>query len=234
MRDLGRRFQRERLTDEAFDDRAVRKLHAADAERRGDSGDEAAEVGSRNRPDLHLDAGAIEAGGAHQAGLGRGRVGQGIEPVAACGLRSRRKICPTLGKLAVQRLSSEVRADDGQQGASGQRGERRQGRGLGHRRCQAAECPARVPVQPVSDGQQREVGLGGTDERDAERQAIRTKPSGQGDGGQVKQVDEIGVVAKVRIQTYWLGLNFGQRVRRRGRGQQQEVRFLPDYGCLPP
>src|SRR5450830_2126819 len=51
--------QRCRFADETFDAAAVGQLHGADAERRRDRGDEAAEIAQRHFPDFGKDGGTI-------------------------------------------------------------------------------------------------------------------------------------------------------------------------------
>ena len=111
--DVGRLFDRVGLAQEAGDLAAVGERHPADAERRGDGGDERTQPGVVERPHLHLDRGAGARAGAQQAGLRRRRV-EGVEAVLGRGGGGRAQDRAEVGELVVERLAGEVGADDRQ------------------------------------------------------------------------------------------------------------------------
>ena len=53
---------------------------------------------------------------------------------------------------------------------------------------------------------------GGRDEADAEGKAVGTEAGGDGDGGEVEEVDEVGVGAEVAVELDGVGGDFGDRV----------------------
>ena len=83
--DLGGVFDSEGFGEEAFDLGAVFETEGADAERWGDSFDEAADGLFGESPDFDFDAGAVVAGDVDEAGLGGKGAFEGIEFVVGMG-----------------------------------------------------------------------------------------------------------------------------------------------------
>ncbi len=86
-------------------------------------------------------------------------------------------------------------------------------------------------MQPRCQRQQRQVCPAAPDQRDAVRQAAGRALVGEAarhrDGRQVEQIDEVGVVAELRVQRDRIGLDGGDGVDRRRRGDDQAVDVAP-------
>ncbi len=110
-RDLGPAFHPDRLAHKPAHPRPIDQLDLADAQRRGDAVDEAAEVFGGQFPDFHVNGGAAFVDAHHAGPLDRA-AGEGVELVFGCGLHRAEQARAALGELPVERQAAEVRAAD--------------------------------------------------------------------------------------------------------------------------
>ena len=82
-------------------------------------------------------------------------------------------------------------------------------------------------MEPVGQGQQGLVGKGRSNQGNSKRQTIAAETRRHGDGGQIQQVDEIGVVTQVGIQADGVCFHRFPRVDGAGGRQKQSVHAGP-------
>ena len=100
------------FNDEPLHFFAVFKFEGADAERRGNKFDEAAEFRIGNFPDFDFNSAGGAFIGADKAGFRRSGVGKGEQQVAGRGSGGAHEGGVAFDKLAVKRLPAEMCADD--------------------------------------------------------------------------------------------------------------------------
>ena len=83
-------------------------------------------------------------------------------------------------------------------------------------------------MQAIREGKQRNFGEGLADEADAEGKAVGAHAGGKGDGCEVEEVNEVGVLAEVAVALDGIGGDLFDGVGARGCGEQKEVDLLPD------
>ena len=140
--------------EEALDAGAIGKGERADAEGARDVGNESAEGGGIERPDLDRDRGPCPRLDAQQAGLGGRGAGQREEPVVGRGFGGAQEDAAGAGQFGVERQAAEMGADDGDLDAAGRGAQR--GSGLGAARLNGA-----------GDAGEEPIGAGGADEGEA-------------------------------------------------------------------
>jgi len=102
------------LAEEPAHLRAISQRDLADTQRRRDRGDECAEGGGRQGPNLDVKARvfsyAREARFSDKAGFGRCGAREDIEAIIACGPSASDEGAPQLRQLMVERHATEMRA----------------------------------------------------------------------------------------------------------------------------
>ena len=184
------------LAEEAFDFGAVVEVDGADSEGRGDGGDEGGEGSGGEFPDFQFDGCAVAFGCADEAGFW----GCGVECVEAIdggGFSGADEAGVEVGELMIEGLAGEMGADDGDFYPVGWRGWNSR-RGL-ESVSGCAQGWVDDAMEGVGDVEEKAIVAGGGDETDAEWEAAGEEAGGDGDGAEVHEVDEVGVVAKVGV-----------------------------------
>ncbi len=138
------------------------------------------------------------SGIANHARLRWCRAGQREQPVARGGARGALQACAALGQLMVERQSRQMGPDHGQRtliAAGGRAGHA----GGGSIFIQSAELEPGELMEALRQIREHEVPAGWSDQRDAEGQAVGPHRGRHGAGGEVHQVDEIGVVPEPAV-----------------------------------
>ena len=79
----------------------------------------------------------------------------------------------------------------------------------------------------MGNGQQRFVGKGAADKRDAEREAVRAESGRSSDGSKIHQVHEICVVTEIGVELHRIGSNLLVGIDGASRWQEQQVDVCP-------
>ena len=178
----------------------------------------------RQFPDLDLDRPAVVD--AQQARTRRRAARQREHAIAGRGAAAAMQAAAAFGELMVERQAGHMRPADGDahhvaRRPAGRRPRRRQ------RMTQRAKREMLVAVQAVGEGAKRRVAPRRRRQRHAERQPVLLHPGRQCDGGEVEQIHEIRVIAKVGVQPDRVGQHFGDRVVTAGGRRDQHIDRAP-------
>ena len=200
------------LAEEARHARAVGQGDGAEAERRGDLAQEAADLGRGQAPDFELD-GAAALGDAHHAGPVRRPAGQGVEAIDRRGPAGALQPAAQLGELAVERQAAHVRADHGDRHAIlGDDGIGCRPAAAGSWSCRAAAAPRAASARRRPAGRGRRCG-GAIRVMPNGRPSGR-KPAGRASARQPEEIHEVGVVAEMDVVEHRLALEIGHAIDR--------------------
>ncbi len=163
-------------------------------------------------PDFDLDAGTFVAGDMHETWLRWNSTLECVELVVGMSAAGADETATSLGELPIQWLAGEMSAYDGHEQATCGWCGCGQGPGFVELAGPAANGRSSDAVEAVGESEESSVVKCGRNDADAKGKPIGAESCGDCDGGEVEQVDEVGVGAEVAVEFDWIGSDLGNGV----------------------